>query len=258
MTIDELIDDCKMHLNMGGALPDILPEKEIRRLITRDAESWFYEFYDKAVIKSYLYVPNETLKREEFTKYSYIKLPCEVQNISWVYITDNRSLFGLGVSAPDLSVNLGVTNQPYLSSFTTTVGELGVYKVIIDGFADMLNQLTKNTLKFDYNQGSNQLHLLTNVSKGQYTASNASLVLEVFEKINPEDLYELDLFKRYVRALASIQMGRLLLRYDYNLPGGVKINSDSLLSEGKEEMEKVKEQIKSNSSGSSFFFMVKK
>lgn len=258
MTIDELIDDVVMHLNLGGSLPDILPKTEIRRLITRDAQSWFYESYDKAVIKSYLYIPSSTLKQEEFTKYSYVTLPCEVQSVSWLYMTDNRSLFGLGVSAPDLSVNLGVTNQPYMSSATTQVGELGVYKVIIDGFADMLNQLTKDTLKFDYNHGSNQLHILTRVSKGQYTAQEANLVLEVYEKINPEHLYELDLFKRYVRALASVQTGRLLLRYDYQLPGGVKINSDALLSEGKEEMEKVKEQIKSTSSGSSFFFMVRR
>ena len=30
MTTDELVDDVVMYLNMGGALPDILPEKEIR------------------------------------------------------------------------------------------------------------------------------------------------------------------------------------------------------------------------------------
>lgn len=258
MTIDELIDDTKMSLNMGGALPDILPETEIRRLITRDAQSWFYEFYDQAVIKSYHYIPYETLEREEFTKYSYVTVPCEIQNVTWIYMTENRSLFSLGVSAPDLSVNLGVSNQPYLSSATTAIGELGVYKVVIDGFADMLNQLTKNTLKFDYNSGSNQLNILTNVSKGQYTNTKVSLILETYDKIPAEHLYEMDLFKRYVRALASVQTGKLLMRYDFNLPGGIKINSDSLLSDGNSELDKIKEQIKSMSSASSFFFMVKR
>lgn len=258
MTIESMIDDVKMYLNMGGALPDILPEVEIRRLITREAQPWFYENYDKAVIKSYYYVPNETFQRDEFTQYSYITLPCEIQSISWLYQTEKRSLFELGVSAPNLSVNLGVTNQPYMNSFVTTVGELGVYKTIIDGFGDMLNQLSKHTLKFDFNHGANRLHILTSLNDGSYSNTALNVIIECYAKIPDEDLFETDLFRRYVRAAANIQLGRLLLRYDYSLPGGVKINSDAVLAEGKDDMEKIKEQIKNTNSGSSFFFMVNK
>jgi len=258
MTTDELLDDVKMYLNMGGALPDILPDKEIRRLITRDAMPWFYQNYHWSTIKSYYYVPNETLQKDQFTQYSYITLPCEIQNITWIYQTETRSLFELGVSAPNLSVNLGVTNQPYLSSFATTVGELGVYKVIIDGFADMLNQLSKQTLKFDYNFASKRLHILTSTRQHAFSNKQSNLILECYIQIPPEDLYELDLFKRYVRAASGMQLGRLLLRYDYNLPGGVKINSSAVLDEAKQEMDNIKEIISKNNPNGSWFFMVKK
>jgi hypothetical protein len=46
-------------------------------------------------------------------------------------------------------------------------------------------------------------------------------------------------------------------RYDWVLPGSVKINSADLISQGKEEIKEVEEEIK-GMSNSSFFFMVKK
>jgi hypothetical protein len=39
-------------------------------------------------------------------------------------MSKGASLFQLGLNTPNLSVNLGVTNQPYLSSYVTTIGEL--------------------------------------------------------------------------------------------------------------------------------------
>ena len=46
-------------------------------------------------------------------------------------------------------------------------------------------------------------------------------------------------------------------RYDFVLPGGIKINSADLVSQGKEEIKEVEEEIKGQSN-SGFFFMVKK
>ena len=46
-------------------------------------------------------------------------------------------------------------------------------------------------------------------------------------------------------------------RYTFTLPGGVTMNAGDLVSQGKEEVKEVEEEIK-NQSNSSFFFMVKK
>jgi hypothetical protein len=258
MVLDELIHDVEMFITMSGALPKILPRLEIERIIENEAKSYFHENYFPALLKEYIYIPREMFMTEEFTKYKYVQLPCHVQNVTWLYMVDNTSLYSLGVSAPNLSVNLGVTNQPYLSSYATTVGELGVYKVVIDSFSDMLNQLTKNTLKYDYNFSSNQLNILTSLGQTPYSYSSCSVVAEVYAHIPDEDLFDLDHFRRYVRAKANMQLGRLLLRYDYNQPGGVKINSDAVLSEGKADLDKVLEEMKEMRANSSFFFMVKR
>lgn len=258
MTLDELVNDVTMYVTMSGALPTILPRLEIERIIENEAKPFFFLNYFPAVQKEYVYIPSKLFQQEEFTKYNYVQLPCQVQNVTWLYMVNNRSLFSLGVSAPNLSVNLGVTNQPYLSSYATTVGELGVYKVVIDSFSDMLNQLTKNTLKYDFNISSKQLNILTSLGQTPYSYGSCSVVAEVYSAINDEDLFDLDHFRRYVRAKCNMQLGRLLLRYDYNQPGGVKINSDAVLAEGKEELQGVMDEIKAMGGNSSFFFMTRR
>jgi hypothetical protein len=49
----------------------------------------------------------------------------------------------------------------------------------------------------------------------------------------------------------------MLGHFDFTLPGGVKYNSSELVSDGKEEMQKVEEELK-NMSTSSFLIMVKR
>lgn len=249
MTIPELIDYVQMDLTMSCALPKILPDAEIQRLAMKDALPWFYEHYYPSVIKGYYLLPRELMNTEECTRYKYIQLPDDIQNVTWLYNMRSRSMFELGVNAPNLSVNLGVTNQPYLSSYATTVGELGVYKVIIDNFADMLNQLSLHTMKFDYNFGSKRLHILTDMK--------CDAIIEAYIKIPAEDMFEYDKFRRYVLALSKKQMGRMLTRYSFNLPGGVQINGEAILAEGEADLVQIRQEIK-DESANSWFYAVKR
>jgi hypothetical protein len=95
----------------------------------------------------------------------------------------------------------------------------------------------------------NRLNILTNV---QY-----SLILETYANVPAENLYSDQYFIKYVTAWAKMQTGNLLNRYDFTLPGNVKFNSADLISQGKDEMKEVEEEIK-NMSTSSWFIMVKK
>jgi hypothetical protein len=146
-------------------------------------------------------------------------------------------------------VNLGVTNQPYLSSYVTTIGELGVYKTVLDSMSDMLNQLNKYTLKYHFNQLNHRLNILTNVKY--------DVIVEAYANIPKENLFKDDLFFKYVVGYAKIQLGNLVGRYDFQLPGSVKINASDLVSQGKEEVKEVEDEVKGMST-SSFFILVKK
>lgn len=248
-TIEELIDIVQNDLTVGCALPRNLPDTEVRRIIETRALTWFYRNYQFAVQKMYFFISQDAFQTEEYTKYRYVTMPCEIQSIIYLYEVRSESLFQLGINTPNLSVNLGVTNQPYLSSYVTTIGELGVYKTILDSLSDMLNQLNKYTLKFHFNQLAHRLNILTNVKY--------NVIVEAYANIPPEYLFKDDLFIKYVTAMAKIQYGNMTGRYDWTLPGGVKINSADLVSQGKEELKEVEEEIK-GMSNSSFFFMVKK
>lgn len=258
MTLDELVNDVKMAINFSGSMPDILPDIEIIRIIENEAKSWFHENYDNAAIKEYLFIPAESFKTDHFTKYKTVQLPCDCQRLVWLYQVNSSSLFSLGVNAPNLSMNLGVSNQPYLSSTVSTIGELAVYKVVIDSFADQLNQLQKYTLKFDFNRASKQLNILTSTGMNAYNNTPTSVVAEVYTTIPDEDLYELDHFRRYIKAKCNIQLGRLLTRFDYTMPGNIKISSAAILAEGKEDLTTLMEEIKATRPTNAIIRMIKR
>lgn len=248
-TIEEFIDSIQTELTIACALPKTLPDEAIRVIIEKRALPWFYRNYQYAVQKIYYLIRKEAFQTDEFTKYNYVTVPCEIQSVTYLYEVRSASLFQLGINTPNLSVNMGVTNQPYLSSYVTTIGELGVYKTILDSMSDMLNQLNKYTLRHNYNQLNHRLHILTNVKY--------DVVMEAYAEIPNENLFRDDLFFKYVAGYAKLQLGNMVGRYDFTLPGSVKINSADLVSQGQAEIKEVEETI-TGMSNSSWFFMVKR
>jgi len=249
ISIEEFIDIVQSDITVFGALPKNLPDASIRQFIETRALNWFYQNYQYSVSKVYYYINKQIFSTEEYSKYSYIELPCEIQSITWIHQLQQSQLLQLGINTPNLSVNLGVSNQPYLSSYVTTIGELGVYKTVIDSMSDMLNQLSLQTIKFHFNQLSHRLNILTQV--------RYDLILETYANIPVENLFTDTYFTKYVTGWAKMQQGRLLGTFDFILPGGVKYNSQDMISQGKDEMKEVEEEIKSMSN-SSFFYMIRK
>lgn len=249
LTIEELVDSIQTELTVSCALPKSLPDAHIRQIIEKRALPWFYRNYQYSVQKMYFLIRKEAFTSEEFTKYNYVEVPCEIQSVIYLYEARGQSLFQLGINSPNLSVNLGVTNQPYLSSFVTTIGELGMYKTLLNNMSDMLNQLSKFTLKHHFNYLNHRLNILTNVKY--------DVIMEAYANIPKENLFNDDLFFKYTVGQAKVALGNMTGRYSFTLPGGVTMNAADLVSQGKEEVKEVEEEIKTMSN-SSFFFLVKK
>jgi hypothetical protein len=248
-SLEEFIDFIQTDVTVGGALPKNLPDHSIRQFIETRALPWFYQNYQFAVSKMYYFIDKAAFSTEEYTNYRFIELPCEIQSVTWIFQMRNEQLLQLGINVPNLSVNLGVTNQPYLSSYVTTIGELGVYKTMIDSMADMMNQMNLYTTKYHFNQLSHRLNILTNIQH--------HLILEAYVNIPAENMFSDTYFTKYVTAWAKMQQGRLLGMFDFSLPGGVKYNASEMVNQGKEEMKEVEDEIK-GISNSSFFFLIKR
>src|SRR5574344_1944948 len=163
-TIEEFIDFVQNQLTVSCSLPKTLPDANIRLIIERLALPYFYRNYEDSAQEFYYRVRKEAFYTEEYTQYSYIQIPCEIQAVTYIYEVRNESLFTIGLNSPNVSINFGLSNMQYLSSYVDTIGQLATYKTIIDGMADEINQLTKYTLKYDFNYLTHRLHILTDIN----------------------------------------------------------------------------------------------
>ena len=236
MTIDQLVDIVQADLTISGLFDKVLPDIEILRLVREEALDWFYKNYQFSKTKMFYYLEKSFMTTEQYHRNQYLILPPEVEDITRIVKIDNPTLFRLGIQAPNLSINMGVTNQPFLTSFVTTAGELGVYRSVISNFADQINKMTANTLKFHYNHISKRLNFLTSI--------NTDMMLEVYIRIEEEELFDHVYFKQYITGLCQMRMGQAVGRFNFNMPGNFQYNSADMISQGKEKMDAVIEKIK--------------
>jgi hypothetical protein len=239
MTIDQLVDIVQADLTITGLFDKVLPDLEIYRLVREEALEWFYKNYQFSKTKIFYYLEKTFLTTEQYHRNQYLILPPEVEDIVRIVKIDNPTLFRLGIQAPHLSINLGVTNQPFLTSFVATAGELGVYRSVISNFADQINKMTANTLRFNYNHISKRLMLLTTI--------DTDLMLECYVRIEEEELFDHVYFKQYLTGLCQMRMGQALGRFNFSMPGNFQYNSADMISQGKEKMDAVIEKIKAES-----------
>lgn len=247
MTIEMIVDYVQADLTFSGLMPKVLPDTEILRLIKEKALEWFYKNYQLAVIKSYYLLDKSFLKHEDYTRTGYLIMPEEIENIVRITEINDPSLFRIGIQAPNLSINFGVTNQPYLTSFVTNVGELGVYRQILSAFSDEINKMARNYTKFSFNPISKRLHILDEV--------RSNMMLDVYVKIEQEEVFHNQLFKDYIVGLSRVRMGEALGRFNFNMPGNFQYNAADIISQGNELITKTEEKVKETSPNSSFFIM---
>jgi len=245
MTIEQLIDVVQQDLTFSGLFEKILPDREIKRIVKEHCLEWFWKNYQYALQKTYFYVSKDCFTTDLYAQYKYFIMPEDVENITRIFLLDNPSLFRLGIQAPHLSINLGVTNQPFLTSFVTTVGDLAVYRSVLSAFSDEINKMNRETLRFDFNPVNKRLHILTDMP--------TNIMLEVYAHVQAEELFDLQLFKDYVIAKSRIRLGEALSRNALPMPGGFNYQADTIMTSGKELLEKVENLIKGQSQVAFFF-----
>lgn len=247
MTIEMIVDYVQADLTFSGLMPKVLPDTEILRLIKEKALEWFYKNYQLAVMKSYFLLDKSFLKHEQYTRTGYLIMPEEVENIVRITEINDPSLFRIGIQAPNLSINFGVTNQPYLTSFVTNVGELGVYRQILSAFSDEINKMARNYTKYSFNPVNKRLHILDEV--------RSNMMLDVYVRIEQEELFHNQLFKDYIVGLSRVRLGEALGRLNFNMPGNFQYNAADIISQGQDLLDKTTEKVKETSPASSFFIM---
>jgi hypothetical protein len=112
----------------------------------------------------------------------------------------------------------------------------------------MLNAIDKYTTtlaEYTFNKSNNQLNLL-----GKYPPVGTKIMLETYTAINTVDTGNIDPYndafvKKYSTALIKKQWGQNLSKFEGSntLPGGLAVSGADILSDAKEDIEKLLEEL---------------
>lgn len=239
MTESEFIKQIQDEITVSGALPIVIEDVEIQRII-KQAAKWFWENYGDAVETKYYIIKKEDFETDSFKEGRHIQLPdCIVS----VYDVREVSGFGrIGNIDKDLSADKLIASEVFLSSYT---GDDLVMRTAAMGFFDLTKAFFLNRISYDWNRNTHKLKILGR--DPQY-----DVVLTTYIKIDLDRLFDDYYFIRWCTAESKKSFARILGTYPFPLPGGVQIDISTLREEGVSEIQEIKESINSENTPSWF------
>ena len=255
MTEAELIQEIKDEISNSCALPYNLNDQEIKRIIKK-SRRYFYDNYQYAVEDKIFVLGKQLFSTPSFRATRQVQLPeCVVS------IYDVRQVNGSGLSGTpdkDFGDSKLLGSELMLSPFA---GDNLVYRTVLYSFFDLAKAYLLESYAFSYNKNTKRLTILgrdpnrtatTNGSSGMTNWDGVDVGVRAYIAIPEESLYDDELFIRWCYAEAKINIGRLLGTFEYNLPGGVRVNYANIQSLGKEEKAEILAQINSENTPSWF------
>jgi hypothetical protein len=255
MTEQDLIQEVKDEISHSCSLPYNLNDQEIKRIIKR-ARAYFYDNYQYAVEDKIFVLTRDLFSTASFRATRQIQLP-ECVRAVW----DVRQVNGAGLTGTpdkDFGDSKLLGSELMLSPF---VGDNLVYRTVLYSFFDLARAYLLESFAFNYNKNTKKLTIngrdpsrTTTSSSGSSNLSfdGVDVAVRAFIDIPEESLYDDELFVRYVLAEAKINIGRLLGTFEYNLPGGVRVNYNNIQNLGTSEKTEVLKQINDENSPSWF------
>jgi len=240
---DQFISDVQQELSVACALPFTTPRPEIERIIKYSAD-WFYKKYEDAVEEKYYIIPVTWFQLAQFKRERSITLPDCVFSV--FSVKKLREDFGRNMTF-DGTADFGIERLFLSDSVSLGQGtENLMYYTLNMYWLDVASHIINHTISFNYNRNTHKLFF-----PGQ--TPDRDCVLHTYTKIPVDMLMRDELFFRYVVAKCKMQLSRVIGTFDFNLPGGIKINFDLIRGEGESALEKIEEEIKSEE-GMDFFF----
>lgn len=230
MTRNEFIMEIKDELRGTCALPYSVPDEEINRIVNQ-ALKYFYRNYKEAVESKYYIITKDQFNTPQFKSQRAIAMPDCVVNV--VMVKEIAGGSRLGSIDSDFSDNRLMAAELYMSPFQSD--DL-VLRTAQYSYWDLTSAFFLEMIAFGYNQNTKKLKI-----KGRDPKKD--VWIDTYAKIPEEDLFEDWFFIRYATAQTKIALGRILGFFEYQLPGGVTVNYQSIKDEGTEELEKILQQI---------------
>ena len=269
--LDALIKLINDDLTIACQIPFTVPKKEINNIIQR-AKKYFYKIYEDSVEQMYIALPAGALHTAEFNQgvpygtgkanetitnknqianpRGIVQMPSRVYSVNDVFeiggFSGEDGGFGsMSFNADD--VDFSIDKFIYDDVYGAGIGsENLMYYVVNSLFMDNARQVLLPQISYTFNR-------LTKKFRFQGELPKRAVIFEIFSTISDCALFEDEAFQRYVMGMAKIQLSRILGTFSFNLPGNITINYDMISSEGREEVDRVVEEIKGDE-GVDYFF----
>ena len=269
--LDALIKLVNDELTIACQIPFTVPKKEINNIIQR-AKKYFYKIYEDSVEQMYIALPAGALQVPAFKQgvpygsgqdkqvitnkanidnpRGIVKMPSRVYSVNDVFeiggFSGEDGGFGsMSFNADD--VDFSIDKFIYDDVYGAGIGsENLMYYVVNSLFMDNARQVLLPQISYTFNR-------LTKKFRFQGELPKNAVIFEIFSTIPDCALFEDEAFQRYVTGQAKIQLSRILGTFSFNLPGNITINYDLVQSEGREEVDRIVEEIKGDE-GVDYFF----
>tara|TARA_Y100000389_G_scaffold186958_1_gene207883 strand:- start:2276 stop:3139 length:864 start_codon:yes stop_codon:yes gene_type:complete len=269
--LDALIKLINDELTIACQIPFTVPKKELANIIQR-AKKYFYKIYEDSVEQMYIALPAGALHKSDFKQgipygsgqanetitnkkninnpRGIVQMPSRVYSVNDVFEIGGFS--GEDGGFGDYSFNAGdadfsIDKFIYSDVYGAGIGsENLMYYVVNSLFLDNTRQVLLPQISYTYNR-------LTKKFRFQGELPKNAVIFEIFSTISDCALFQDEAFERYVIGQAKIQLSRILGTFSFNLPGNITINYDLIQSEGREEVDRIVEEIKGDE-GVDYFF----
>ena len=256
--LNDFIESIQQEMSVNGSIPFTIPLTPIAQL-TKNAKTMFYKMYEDASEEMFIAIPHEEILKKKFTKgvvnmkdegdkeslkdrRATYKLPEGVISVVGVYEIGgwsgeagwNSGL--LGKTSGDISLHRMLYQSVYDRNVAVSADNT-MYYICTESFLDVSRQLFQNMISFRYNRLTNNLRFLGELPK-------SDVVLDILVKIPDCDLYNDDLFRRYVIADCKTQLSRIMGAFNFTLPGGISLNVEAIANEGSTEKEAIIQELK--------------
>lgn len=235
MTKKEFINIVNGEITASCEIPFSVPTKEIERIIRVEKE-WMFREYRDAVHDSWYILDKKYYQTDEWKRTRTFQLPECVMAIRYVYeLSSGQRVFG--IHDPDLAFDRLMAADLYLTPLSS---DQITYRTIQWSFWDLAKTFNLMDIQHNFNMNTKRL-IITGRDPSE------SLWVATLNQICEEDLYDDPLFLKWIIAKSKIQLARIIGTFNYTLIGGIQINYADIRAEGKEELEELKEKIKSDS-----------
>lgn len=259
--LNDFVESIQNEMSVNGAIPFTIPAESIAQ-ITKNAKTMFYKSYEDASEELFIAIPESEIRKKSFqrgihtmdgpgdnkvtdkkehTRGTYT-LPEGVISVVGVYSLGgwsgeagwNTGL--LGKNSGDVSLHRMVYQSVYDRTMAVSADNT-MYYICTEAFLDISRQIFQNMISFRYNRLTNNLRFLGELPK-------SDVILDVLVRVPDCDLYNDDLFRRYVIADCKVQLSRILGAFSYQLPGNISVNVEAIANEGSTEKEQILQELK--------------